>query len=46
MTKKASRKNQKIYRMKGCSKTRKNYLGGDNNLAYPSNNVPKVPNPF
>ena len=46
MTKKISRKNQKIYRMKGCSKTRKNYLGGDNNLAYPSNNVPKVPNPF
>jgi len=47
MTKKASRKHQKMYKMKGCSKTRKNYLGGgDNNLAYPSNNVPKAPNPF
>lgn len=44
---------QKVYKMKGCSKkTRKNYLGGnknlgaDINLAYPSNNVPTVPNPF
>lgn len=47
MSKKASKKHQKIYRMKGCSKTRKNYLGGgDNNLAYPSNNVPTIPNPF
>lgn len=45
MSKRSSKKHQKIYRMKGCSKTRKNYLGG-NNLAYPSNNVPKVPNPF
>jgi len=35
---------QKIYMMKGCSKKR---LGGSNlNLAYPSNNVPKVSNPF
>jgi hypothetical protein len=34
-TKKSSR-NQKIYKMKGCSKTRKNYLGGspDAPLAY------------
>jgi hypothetical protein len=35
--------------MKGCSKTRKCHLGGnisDINLAYPSNNVQTVPNPF
>jgi hypothetical protein len=51
--KKTSCKNQKVYKMKGCSKkTRKNYLGGsstlgaDINLAYPGNNVPTVPNPF
>ena len=51
--KKTSRKSQKVYKMKGCSKkTRKNYLGGssisgaDINLAYPENNVPTVPNPF
>jgi hypothetical protein len=56
---------QKIYKMKGCNKTRKSqgrkktyrktyrkpykkYLGGTGTnvpLAYPSNNVPKVPNP-
>lgn len=39
---------QKMYRMKGCSKTKKNniYLGGsaDVNLAYPSSHVPTVPN--
>jgi hypothetical protein len=49
MGRKNSRKNQKVYRMKGCSKkTRKNYLGGaaDINLAYPGNNVKTVPNPF
>ena len=34
--KKASRKNQKLYKMKGCYKSRKNYLGGDNNKAYPN----------
>ena len=52
MAKKYSKK-QKIYRMKGCSKKtmRKKYLGGnvasgDINLAYPSNNVPTIPNPF
>lgn len=41
-------KSQKYYKMKGCSKTRKNYLGGKPNLslAYPSSNVPTVPNPF
>jgi hypothetical protein len=50
---KTYKKHQKIYKMKGCSKkTRKNYLGGNNissgdvNLAYPSTNVPSVPNPF
>ena len=48
-SKKISRRNQKVYRMKGCSKkTRKNYLGGaaDINLAYPANNIRTVPNPF
>ena len=53
MVKSKSRKHQKhqnLYKMKGCSKrTRKNHLGGksgDLNLAYPSNTVPTVPNPF
>ena len=49
MNKQKSRRNQKVYKMKGCSKTRKNYLGGsiaDFNLAYPSNNIQTVPNPF
>jgi hypothetical protein len=49
MSKKSSKKQQKLYKMKGCSKkTRKNYLGGsaDANLAYPSSNVPTIPNPF
>jgi hypothetical protein len=49
MSKKNSRKHQKIYKMKGCSKTRRNHLGGnaaDLSLAYPSNNVRTVPNPF
>ena len=45
-----SKKNQKLYKMKGCSKkSRKNHLGGssgDINLAYPSNNVKTEPNPF
>lgn len=44
-----SKKNQKFYKMKGCSKkTCKNYLGGSAsniNFAYPGN-VPTVPNPF
>jgi hypothetical protein len=44
------RKSQRIYKMKGCNRKthRKRYLGGSNpdmNLAYPSNNVPTVPNP-
>ena len=46
MAKKSSRK-QKIYRMKGCSKTRKNYLGGspDAPLAYTGKPIFSVPNP-
>ena len=46
------RKSQRIYKMKGCNrkgckKTKtKKYLGGSNmTLAYPSTNVPTVPNP-
>jgi hypothetical protein len=44
-------KSQKLYKMKGCNKkSRKNFFGGDSKadmgLAYPSNNVPTVPNPF
>ena len=44
------RKSQRIYKMRGCNKKtyKKKYLGGynpDMNLAYPSNNVPTVPNP-
>jgi hypothetical protein len=44
--KKNSRK-QKVYRMKGCSKTRKNYLGGspDAHLAYTGKPVFSLPNP-
>lgn len=46
---KGKSKKQKMYRMKGCSNRttrRKRYLGGsaDVQLAYPSNNVPTVPN--
>jgi hypothetical protein len=46
MSKKNSKK-QKIYRMKGCSKTRKNYLGGSTNLslAYTGKPIFSVPNP-
>ena len=46
MSKKTSRK-QKIYRMKGCSKTRKNYLGGstDTPLAYTGKPSFSFPNP-
>jgi hypothetical protein len=42
------RKSQRIYKMKGCNKKtyRKKYLGGSNmNLAWPSKDVPTVPNP-
>lgn len=47
MGKKFSR-NQKVYRMKGCSKTRKNYLGGspDMPLAYTGKPQPPTNNPF
>jgi hypothetical protein len=39
-------KKQKLYKMKGCSKsTRKNYLGGSN-LAYTGKSMPYSPNPF
>ena len=42
------RKSQRIYKMKGCNKKtyRKKYLGGSDTMAYPSNNVPTVPNPY
>jgi len=51
MAKNSSKKHQRLYRMKGCSKkskTCKNYLGGsaDVNLAYPGTDVKFVPNPF
>jgi len=52
MGKRLSRKNQKIYRMKGCSKktckNRLNHLGGsgDINLAYTGQNVATDTNPF
>jgi len=44
ISKKSSKKHQKLYRMKGCSKkTRKNYLGG---MAYTGQPIKTVPNPF
>lgn len=49
MGKKFSRINQKVYRMKGCSKkTRKNYMGGtpDISLAYTGQYHPPIHNPF
>jgi hypothetical protein len=49
-SRRTSKKHQKLYKMKGCSKrSRKNHLGGSSgniNLAYPSNNVKTEPNPF
>ena len=52
MGKTKSRRHQKLYKMKGCSKKNcKHYLGGSNydaadlNLAYPAKNVYPVPNP-
>ena len=46
---KTKSRRQKVYKMKGCSTTKKNYLGGsksgDINLAYPASNVHPVPNP-
>jgi hypothetical protein len=47
--KKTSRRNQKVYRMKGCAKkTRKNHLGGspDAPLAYTGQSTPSQSNPF
>lgn len=44
MSKKTSKK-QKNYRMKGCSKSRKNHLGGSY-LAYTGEKMNLVPNPF
>jgi hypothetical protein len=46
---KTKSRRQKLYKMKGCSTTKKNYLGGsksagDINLAYPATNVHTVPN--
>jgi hypothetical protein len=50
MGKKFSRINQKVYRMKGCSKkTRKCYLGGGDTgsaLAYTGQSIPSRNNPF
>jgi hypothetical protein len=51
MRRKNSRRNQKLYKMKGCSKSKslKKYLGGSPsniNLAYPSSNVQTSSNPF
>ncbi len=45
MGKHSKRKHQKIYNMKGCSKTRKHYLGGSM-LAYTGKPIPSIPNPF
>jgi hypothetical protein len=50
--KKTHKRKQKVYKMKGCSKSRRRsrscvQFGGTNEtLAYPSNDVPRVPNPF
>ena len=45
---KVSKRKQKIYNMRGCSKTRKNYLGGspDAPLAYTGKQIQTIPNPF
>ena len=47
MAKKTSRRKQKVYNMRGCSKTRKNYLGGsaDAPLAYTGKPIFSIPNP-
>ena len=48
MKKRFSRRKQKVYNMKGCSKTRKHYLGGspDVPLAYTGKPIQTIPNPF
>lgn len=45
MSKKYSKKKQKLYKMKGCSKTRKNRLGGSY-LAYTGEKINMETNPF
>jgi hypothetical protein len=47
MAKKTSRRKQKVYNMRGCSKTCKNYLGGsaDAPLAYTGKPTFSIPNP-
>ena len=47
-SRKVSRRKQKMYNMRGCSKTRKNYLGGsqDAPLAYTGKPTSTFPNPF
>ena len=47
MRKKSSRIKQKVYNMRGCSNTRKNYLGGsaDTPLAYTGDKIDTVSNP-
>ena len=46
--KKSSRRKQKVYNMRGCSKTRKNYLGGSSDapLAYTGQKIPTFSNPY
>ncbi len=46
-SKKTSKINQKLYNMRGCSKTRKHYLGGspDVPLAFTGQNIPTFSNP-
>jgi hypothetical protein len=48
MSKRRGSRKQKMYNMKGCSKTRKHYLGGsgDVTLAYTGHKNPTVSNPF
>lgn len=46
---KVSRRKQKVYNMRGCSKTRKNYLGGGSNdahLAYTGQKYSTIPAPL
>ena len=44
---KTSKNRQRVYKMKGCSKKNKKFfLGGSDNLAYPSSSVPTIPPPL
>jgi hypothetical protein len=47
-SRKSSRRKQKMYNMRGCSKTRRHYLGGSSDapLAYTGKPIPTAPNPF